>query len=170
MLFSIGNGSSDTDRKNAFSINKSGTMTFNSNVLPVYMQDFIFGIKGKRIHVTKQSGWDPRHVNQKQYILRKVTTIDNPARQIKAKVKVPDDYGYLLSAYFTITPAGEGYANQTYYFNAEQFSYIPKERCLDIWFLSTSTEGLGPNLEDFGEGYIYLTYTSGNMDYMPIEN
>lgn len=170
MLFSIGNGSSDTDRKNAFSINKSGTMTFNSNVLPVYMQDFIFGIKGKRIHVTKQSGWDPQHVNQKQYILRKVTTIDNAVRQIKAKVKVPDDYGYLLSAYFTITPAGEDYANQTYFFNAEQFSYIPKERCLDIWFLSTSTEGLGPNLEDFGGGYIYLTYTSGNMDYMPIEN
>lgn len=170
MLFSIGNGSSDTDRKNAFSINKSGTMTFNSNVLPVYMQDFIFGIKGKRIHVTKQSGWDPQHVNQKQYILRKVTTIDNAVRQIKAKVKVPDDYGYLLSAYFTMTPAGEGYANQTYFFNAEQFSYIPKERCLDIWFLSTSTEGLGPNLEDFGGGYIYLTYTSGNMDYMPIEN
>lgn len=170
MLFSIGNGSSDTDRKNAFSITKSGTMTFNSNVLPVYMQDFIFGIKGKRIYVTKQSGWDPRHVNQKQYILRKVTTIDNPARQIKAKVKVPDDYGYLLSAYFTMTPAGEGYANQTYFFNAEQFSYIPKERCLDIWFLSTSTEGLGPNLEDFDGGYIYLTYTSGNMDYMPIEN
>lgn len=170
MLFSIGNGSSDTDRKNAFSINKSGTMTFNSNVLPVYMQDFIFGIKGKRIHVTKQSGWDPRNVNQKQYILRKVTTMDNPARQIKAKVKVPDDYGYLLSAYFTITPAGDGYANQTYFFDAEQFSYIPKERCLDIWFLSTSTEGLGPNLEDFGGGYIYLTYTSGNMDYMPIEN
>lgn len=170
MLFSIGNGSSDTDRKNAFSINKSGTMTFNSNVLPVYMQDFIFGIKGKRIHVTKQSGWDPRHVNQKQYILRKVTTMDNPARQIKAKVKVPDDYGYLLSAYFTITPAGEDYANQTYFFNAEQFSYIPKERCLDIWFLSTSTEGLGPNLEKFGGGYIYLIYTSGNMDYMPIEN
>lgn len=170
MLFSIGNGSSDTDRKNAFSINKSGTMTFNSNVLPVYMQDFIFGIKGKRIHVTKQSGWDPQHVNQKQYILRKVTTIDNPARQIKAKVKVPDDYGYLLSAYFTMTPAGGGYANQTYFFNAEQFSYIPKERCLDIWFLSTSTEGLGPNLEDFVGGYIYLTYTSGNMDYMPIEN
>lgn len=170
MLFSIGNGSSDTDRKNAFSIDKSGTMTFNSNVLPVYMQDFIFGIKGKRIHVTKQSGWDPQHVNQKQYILRKATAIDNAARQIKAKVKVPDDYGYLLSAYFTITPAGEGYANQTYFFNAEQFSYIPKERCLDIWFLSTSTEGLGPNLEDFGGGYIYLTYTSGNMDYMPIEN
>lgn len=170
MLFSIGNGSSDTDRKNAFSINKSGTMTFNSNVLPVYMQDFIFGIKGKRIHVTKQSGWDPQHVNQKQYILRKVTTIDNAARQIKAKIKVPDDYGYLLSAYFTITPAGEDYANQTYFFNAEQFSYIPKERCLDIWFLSTSTEGLGPNLEDFGGGYIYLTYTSGSMDYMPIEN
>lgn len=170
MLFSIGNGSSDTDRKNAFSINKSGTMTFNSNVLPVYMQDFIFGIKGKRIHVTKQSGWDPQHINQKQYILRKVTTIDNAVRQIKAKVKVPDDYGYLLSAYFTMTPAGEGYANQTYFFNAEQFSYIPKERCLDIWFLSTSTEGLGPNLEDFGGGYIYLTYTSGNMDYMPIEN
>ena len=170
MLFSIGNGSSDTDRKNAFSINKSGTMTFNSNVLPVYMQDFIFGIKGKRIHVTKQSGWDPQHVNQKQYILRKITTIDNAVRQIKAKVKVPDDYGYLLSAYFTMTPAGEGYANQTYFFNAEQFSYIPKERCLDIWFLSTSTEGLGPNLEDFDGGYIYLTYTSGNMDYMPIEN
>lgn len=170
MLFSIGNGSSDTDRKNAFSINKSGTMTFNSNVLPVYMQDFIFGIKGKRIHVTKQSGWDPQHVNQKQYILRKVTTIDNAVRQIKAKVKVPDDYGYLLSAYFITTPAGEGYANQTYFFNAEQFSYIPKERCLDIWFLSTSTEGLGPNLENFGSGYIYLTYTSGNMDYMPIEN
>lgn len=170
MLFSIGNGSSDTDRKNAFSINKSGTMTFNSNVLPVYMQDFIFGIKGKRIHVTKQSVWDPQHVNQKQYILRKATTIDGGARQIKAKVKVPDDYGYLLSAYFTMTPAGEGYANQTYFFNAEQFSYIPKERCLDIWFLSTSTEGLGPNLEDFDGGYIYLTYTSGNMDYMPIEN
>lgn len=170
MLFSIGNGSSDTDRKNVFSINKSGTMTFNSNVLPVYMQDFIFGIKGKRIRVTKQSGWDPQHVNQKQYILRKVTTIDNAVRQIKAKVKVPDDYGYLLSAYFTVIPAGEGYANQTYFFNAEQFSYIPKERCLDIWFLSTSTEGLGPNLEDFGDGYIYLTYTSGNMDYMPIEN
>lgn len=170
MLFSIGNGSSDTDRKNAFSINKSGTMTFNSNVLPVYMQDFIFGIKGKRIHVTKQSGWDPQHVNQKQYILRKVTTIDNTVKQIKAKIKVPDDYGYLLSAYFTMTPAGEDYANQTYFFNAEQFSYIPKERCLDIWFLSTSTEGLGPNLEDFGGGYIYLTYTSGSMDYMPIEN
>lgn len=170
MLFSIGNGSSDTDRKNAFSINKSGTMTFNSNVLPVYMQDFIFGIKGKRIHVTKQSAWDPQHVNQKQYILRKVTAIDDAVRQIKAKVKVPDDYGYLLSAYFTMTPAGEGYANQTYFFNAEQFSYIPKERCLDIWFLSTSTEGLGPNLEDFDGGYIYLTYTSGNMDYMPIEN
>jgi|GEM_PF-5255938 hypothetical protein len=170
MLFSIGNGSNDTDRKNAFSINKSGTMTFNSNVLPVYMQDFIFGIKGKRIHVTKQSGWDPQHVNQKQYILRKVTAIDNAARQIKAKIKVPDDYGYLLSAYFTMTPAGEDYANQTYFFNAEQFSYIPKERCLDIWFLSTSTEGLGPNLEDFGGGYIYLTYTSGSMDYMPIEN
>ena len=170
MLFSIGNGSSDTDRKNAFSINNFGTMTFNSNVLPVYMQDFIFGIKGKRIHITKQSGWDPQHVNQKQYILRKATAIDNAARQIKAKVKVPDDYGYLLSAYFTITPAGEDYANQTYFFNAEQFSYIPKERCLDIWFLSTSTEGLGPNLEDFGGGYIYLTYTSGSMDYMPIEN
>lgn len=170
MLFSIGNGSSDTDRKNAFSINNFGTMTFNSNVLPVYMQDFIFGIKGKRIHITKQSGWDPQHVNQKQYILRKVTAIDNAARQIKAKVKVPDDYGYLLSAYFTTIPAGEGYANQTYFFNAEQFSYIPKERCLDIWFLSTSTEGLGPNLEDFGDGYIYLTYTSGNMDYMPIED
>lgn len=170
MLFSIGNGSSDTDRKNAFSINNFGTMTFNSNVLPVYMQDFIFGIKGKRIHITKQSSWDPQHVNQKQYILRKVTAIDNAARQIKAKVKVPDDYGYLLSAYFTITPAGEDYANQTYFFNAEQFSYNPKERCLDIWFLSTSTEGLGPNLEDFGDGYIYLTYTSGSMDYMPIEN
>lgn len=170
MLFSIGNGSSDTDRKNAFSINKSGTMTFNSNVLPVYMQDFIFGIKGKRIRVTKQSGWDPQHVNQKQYILRKVTTIDNAVRQIKAKVKVPDDYGYLLSVYFITIPAGEDYANQTYFFNAEQFSYIPKERCLDIWFLSTSTEGLGPNLEDFSAGYIYLTYTSGDMDYMPIEN
>lgn len=170
MLFSIGNGSSDTDRKNAFSINKSGTMTFNSNVLPVYMQDFIFGIKGKRIHVTKQSGWDPFHVNQKQYIVRQVTSTDNPARQIKAKIKVPDDYGYLLSAYFTITPAGEDYAKQTYFFNAEQFSYIPKERCLDIWFLSTSTEGLGPNLEDFGGGYIYLTYTSGSMELMPIEN
>lgn len=169
MLFSIGNGSSDTDRKNAFSINKSGTMTFNSNVLPVYMQDFIFGIKGKRILVTKQSGWDPQHVNQKQYILRKATAIDNAARQIKAKIKVPDDYGYLLSAYFTTIPAGEDYANQTYFFNAEQFSYIPKERCLDIWFLSTSTEGLGPNLEDFSDGYIYLTYTSGSMDYMPIE-
>lgn len=170
ILFSIGNGSDDTDRKNAFSINKSGTMTFNSNVLPVYMQDFIFGIKGRRIYVTQQSGWDPRHVNQKQYILRKVPAIDNPARQIKAKVKVPDDYGYLLSAYFTMTPAGEDYANQTYFFDAEQFSYIPKERCLDIWFLSTSTEGLGPNLEDFVGGYIYLIYTSGDMDYMPIEN
>lgn len=170
MLFSIGIGSSDTDRKNAFSINNFGTMTFNSNVLPVYMQDFIFGIKGKRIHITKQSGWDTQHVNQKQYILRKATAIDDAARQIKAKVKVPDDYGYLLSAYFTITPAGEDYDKQTYFFNAEQFSYIPKERCLDIWFLSTSTEGLGPNLEAFGEGYIYLTYTSGNMDYMPIEN
>lgn len=169
MLFSIGNGSSDTNRKNAFSINNFGTMTFNSNVLPVYIQDFIFGIKGKRIYITKQSGWDPRHVNQKQYILRKVTAIDNAVRQIKAKVKVPDDYGYLLSAYFTTTPAGEDYANQTYFFNAEQFSYIPKERCLDIWFLSTSTEGLGPNLEDFSGGYIYLTYTSGSMEYMPIE-
>lgn len=170
MLFSIGNGSSDTNRKNAFSINDFGTMTFNSNVLPVYIQDFIFGIKGKRIYITKQSGWDPRHVNQKQYILRKVTAIDNATRQIKAKVKVPDDYEYLLSAYFTTRPAGEDYANQTYFFNAEQFSYIPKERCLDIWFLSTSTEGLGPNLEDFSDGYIYLTYTSGSMDYMPIEN
>lgn len=170
MLFSIGNGGSDTDRKNAFSINKSGTMTFNSNVLPVYMQDFIFGIKGKRIRVTKQSGWDPQHVNQKQYILRKVTTIDNAVRQIKAKIKVPDDYGYLLSVYFITIPAGEDYANQTYFFNAEQFSYIPKERCLDIWFLSTSTEGLGPNLENFNSGHIYLTYTSGSMDYMPIEN
>ena len=170
MLFSIGNGSSDTNRKNAFSINDFGTMTFNSNVLPVYIQDFIFGIKGKRIYITKQSGWDPQHVNQKQYILRKVTAIDNPVRQIKAKVKVPDDYEYLLSAYFTTRPAGEDYANQTYFFNAEQFSYIPKERCLDIWFLSTSTEGLGPNLEDFSDGYIYLTYTSGSMDYMPIEN
>lgn len=170
MLFSIGNGSSDTDRKNAFSINKSGTMAFNSNVLPVYMQDFIFGIKGKRIYVTKQgSDWTPLHVNQKQYILRQVPAIDKPARQIKAKVKVPDDYGYLLSAYFTMTPA-EDYANQTYFFNAEQFSYIPEERCLDIWFLSTSTEGLGPNLQNFDGGYIYLTYTSGNMDYMPIEN
>lgn len=170
MLFSIGNGSSDTNRKNAFSINDFGTMTFNSNVLPVYIQDFIFGIKGKRIYITKQSGWDPLHVNQKQYILRKVTAIDNPVRQIKAKVKVPDDYEYLLSAYFTTRPAGEDYANQTYFFNAEQFSYNPKERCLDIWFLSTSTEGLGPNLEDFSGGYIYLTYTSGSMDYMPIEN
>lgn len=170
MLFSIGNGSSDTNRKNVFSINDFGTMTFNSNVLPVYIQDFIFGIKGKRIYVTKQSGWDPQHVNQKQYILRKVTTIDNAVRQIKAKVKVPDDYEYLLSAYFTTRPAGEDYANQTYFFNAEQFSYIPKERCLDIWFLSTSTEGLGPNLENFSGGYIYLTYTSGSMDYMPIEN
>lgn len=170
MLFSIGNGSNDDDRKNAFSINKSGTMTFNSNVLPVYMQDFIFGIKGRRICVTKQSGWDPMHVNQKQYILRKVTAFDSATRQIKAKVKIPDDYGYLLSAYFTTTPAGEGYANQTYFFNAEQFSYIPEERCLDIWFLSTSTEGLGPNLENFGSGYIYLVYTSGDMEYMPIEN
>lgn len=170
MLFSIGNGSSDTNRKNAFSINDFGTMTFNSNVLPVYIQDFIFGIKGKRIYITKQSGWDPQHVNQKQYILRKVTAIDNAVRQIKAKVKVPDDYEYLLSAYFTTRPAGEDYANQTYFFNAEQFSYNPKERCLDIWFLSTSTEGLGPNLEDFSGGYIYLTYTSGSMDYMPIEN
>lgn len=170
MLFSIGNGSSDTNRKNAFSINDFGTMTFNSNVLPVYIQDFIFGIKGKRIHITKQSGWDPQRVNQKQYILRKVTAMDNAVRQIKAKVKVPDDYGYLLSAYFTTTPAGDGYANQTYFFNAEQFSYIPKERCLDIWFLSTSTEGLGPNLEDFNGGYIYLTYTSGSMEHMPIEN
>lgn len=170
MLFSIGNGSSDTNRKNAFSINDFGTMTFNSNVLPVYIQDFIFGIKGKRIYITKQSGWDPQHVNQKQYILRKVTAIDNTVRQIKAKVKVPDDYEYLLSAYFTTRPAGEDYANQTYFFNAEQFSYNPKERCLDIWFLSTSTEGLGPNLEDFSGGYIYLTYTSGSMDYMPIEN
>lgn len=170
MLFSIGNGSSDTNRKNAFSINDFGTMTFNSNVLPVYIQDFIFGIKGKRIYITKQSGWDPLHVNQKQYILRKVTAIDNAVRQIKAKVKVPDDYKYLLSAYFTTRPAGEDYANQTYFFNAEQFSYNPKERCLDIWFLSTSTEGLGPNLEDFSGGYIYLTYTSGNMEYMPIEN
>lgn len=170
MLFSIGNGSSDTDRKNAFSINKSGTMAFNSNVLPVHMQDFIFGIKGKRIHITKQSVWDPQNVNQKQYILRKVPTMDNPTRQIKAKIKVPDDYGYLLNAYFTITPAGEGYAHQTYFFNAEQYSYIPQERCLDIWFLSTSTEGLGPNLEDYSDGYIYLTYTSGSMDYMPIEN
>ena len=170
MLFSIGNGSSNTDRKNAFSINKFGTMTFNSNVLPICMQDFIFGIKGKRIRVTQQSGWDPQHINQKQYILRKVTTMDNAVRQIKAKVKVPDDYGYLLSAYFTATPAGDGYANQTYFFDAEQFSYIPKERCLDIWFLSTSTEGLGPNLEDFSSGYIYLTYTSGSMECMPIEN
>jgi hypothetical protein len=169
MLFSIGNGSSNTDRKNIFSIDKFGTMTFNSNVLSVYKQDFVFGIKGKRIHVTKQSGWDPQHVNQKQYILRKVTTMGDTVRQIKAKVKVPDDYGYLLSAYFTITPAGD-YANQNYFFNAEQFSYIPQERCLDIWFLSTSTEGLGPNLEDFVDGYIYLTYTSGNMEYMPIEN
>lgn len=170
MLFSIGNGSSDTNRKNAFSINDFGTMTFNSNVLPVYIQDFIFGIKGKRIYITKQSGWDPQHVNQKQYILRKVTAIDNAVRQIKAKVKVPDDYEYLLSAYFTTKPAGEDYANKTYFFNAEQFSYIPEERCLDIWFLSTSTEGLGPNLEDFSSGYIYLTYTSGSMEYMPIEN
>lgn len=170
MLFSIGNGSSDINRKNAFSINDFGTMTFNSNVLPVYIQDFIFGIKGKRIYITKQSDWDPQHVNQKQYILRKVTAIDNSVRQIKAKVKVPDDYEYLLSAYFTMRPAGEDYANQTYFFNAEQFSYNPKERCLDIWFLSTSTEGLGPNLEDFSGGYIYLTYTSGSMDYMPIEN
>lgn len=170
MLFSIGNGSSDTNRKNAFSIDDFGTMTFNSNVLPFYIQDFIFGIKGKRIYITKQSGWDPQHVNQKQYILRKVTAIDNTVRQIKAKVKVPDDYEYLLSAYFTTRPAGEDYANQTYFFNAEQFSYIPEERCLDIWFLSTSTEGLGPNLEDFSGGYIYLTYTSGSMDYMPIEN
>lgn len=170
MLFSIGNGSSDTNRKNAFSINDFGTMTFNSNVLPVYIQDFIFGIKGKRIYITKQSGWDPRHVNQKQYILRQVTAIDKAVKQIKAKVKVPDDYEYLLSAYFTMRPAGEDYANQTYFFNAEQFSYIPEERCLDIWFLSTSTEGLGPNLENFSSGYIYLTYTSGSMEYMPIEN
>lgn len=170
MLFSIGNGSSDTNRKNAFSINNFGTMTFNSNVLPVYIQNFIFGIKGKRIYITKQSGWDPQHINQKQYILRKVTTINKAVKQIKAKIKVPDDYEYLLSACFTMRPAGDDYANQSYFFNAEQFAYIPEERCLDIWFLSTSTEGLGPNLENFNSGYIYLIYTSGSMDYMPIEN
>lgn len=169
-LFCVGNGNSEENRKNAFLITQNGTMYFNSNRLDTNEQNFLFGIKLARVRLTKQDGWDVRHIKPNSFIGRTVSTITNTSIQLKAKIKMPSNCQYVLSVYYTITPGDPNYDVHSLFLNAEQFTVInnSKEQSIDAYFLSNSPADIGPNLLKYDFGYAYILYTTGSPNYYPI--
>lgn len=138
MLFSIGNGSSDTNRKNAFSITSNGTFYLNGLSMTVEDQKFNKLQKWTSSGLTGQPNvsWfnvDPGHYHVEN---RKIEKWLN-AFLLKAKVSIPAEVNHIHQMNLKL-----GWNDNYTYISAEQFIRYGNE--LEGYFFSSAPEGAVP--------------------------
>ena len=139
-LFCVGNGSSDTDRKNAFLITSDGTFYLNGLSMTVEDQKFNKLQKWTSSGLTGQPNvsWD--HVDPGHYHVenRKIENWLN-AYLFKAKVSIPAEVNHIHQMNLKL-----GWKDNYTYISTEQFIRYGNE--LEGYFFSSAPEGAVPSI------------------------
>jgi hypothetical protein len=139
-LFCVGNGSSDTNRKNAFLITSDGTFYLNGLSMTVEDQKFNKLQKWTSSGLTGQLNvsWD--HVDPGHYHVenRKIENWLN-AYLLKAKVSIPAEVNHIHQMNLKL-----GWKDNYAYISAEQFIRYGNE--LEGYFFSSAPEGAVPSI------------------------
>lgn len=137
-LFCVGNGSSDTDRKNAFLITSDGTFYLNGLSMTVEDQKFNKLKKWISSGLTSQDkvSWD--HVDPGRYHVEH-RKIENwlEAYLFKAKVSIPAEVNHIHQMNLKL-----GWKDNYTYISTEQFIRYGNE--LEGYFFSSAPEGSVP--------------------------
>lgn len=137
-LFCVGNGKSNTDRKNAFLITSDGTFYLNGLSMTVEDQKFNKLQKWTSSGLTSQSNvsWD--HVDPGHYHVedRKIENWLN-VYLIKTKVSIPAEVNHIHQMNLKL-----GWNNNYAYISTEQFIRYGNE--LEGYFFSSAPEGAVP--------------------------
>ena len=148
-LFCVGNGKSDTKRKNAFLITSDGTFYLNGLPMSVEDQKFNKLQKWTSSGLTSQPNvsWD--HVDPGHYHVedRKIENWLN-AYLIKAKVSIPAEVNHIHQMNLKL-----GWNNNYAYVSTEQFIRYGNE--LEGYFFSSAPEGAVPSI--FGRSSMAAT-------------
>lgn len=139
-LFCVGNGSSDTDRKNAFLITSDGTFYLNGLSMTVEDQKFNKLQKWTSSGLTSQPNvsWD--HVDPGHYHVenKKIENWLN-AYLFKAKVSIPAEVKHIHQMNLKLV-----WENNYAYISTEQFIRYGNE--LEGYFFSSAPEGAVPSI------------------------
>ena len=138
-LFCVGNGSSDTDRKNAFLITSDGTFYLNGLSMTVEDQKFNKLQKWTSSGLTGQSNVDWAHIDPGHYHVE-YRKIENwlEAYLFKAKVSIPAEVNHIHQMNLKLVWKDNYYT----YISAEQFIRYGNE--LEGYFFSSAPEGAVP--------------------------
>lgn len=139
-LFCVGNGSSDTDRKNAFLITSDGTFYLNGLSMTVEDQKFNKLQKWTSSGLTSQPNvsWD--HVDPGHYHVenKKIENWLN-AYLLKAKVSIPAEVNHIHQMNLKLV-----WENNYAYISTEQFIRYGNE--LEGYFFSSAPRGAVPSI------------------------
>lgn len=139
-LFCVGNGKSDTDRKNAFLITSDGTFYLNGLSMTVEDQKFNKLQKWTSSGLTSQPNVTWYHVDPGRYHVEH-RKIENwlEAYLFKAKVSIPAEVNHIHQMNLKLS-WNDNYA----YVNTEQFIRYGNE--LEGYFFSSAPEGAVPSI------------------------
>ena len=139
-LFCVGNGNSDTDRKNAFLITRDGTFYLNGLSMTVEDQKFNKLKKWISSGLTSQDKVSWNHVDPGRYHVEH-RKIENwlEAYLFKAKVSIPAEVNHIHQMNLKL-----GWNNNYTYISAEQFIRYGNE--LEGYFFSSAPEGAVPSI------------------------
>ena len=137
-LFCVGNGKSDTDRKNAFLITSDGTFYLNGLSMTVEDQKFNKLQKWTSSGLTSQPNVNWVYVNPGRYHVEH-RKIENwlEAYLLKAKVSIPAEVNHIHQMNLKL-----GWKDNYTYISAEQFIRYGNE--LEGYFFSSAPEGAVP--------------------------
>lgn len=137
-LFCVGNGKSDTDRKNAFLITSDGTFYLNGLSMTVEDQKFNKLQKWTSSGLTSQPNVSWGHIDPGRYHVE-YRKIENwlEAYLFKAKVSIPAEVNHIHQVNLKL-----GWNDNYTYISAEQFIRYGNE--LEGYFFSSAPEGAVP--------------------------
>lgn len=137
-LFCVGNGKSDTDRKNAFLITSDGTFYLNGLSMTVEDQKFNKLQKWTSSGLTSQPNVSWVYVNPGRYHVEHRKIEDwLEAYLLKAKVSIPAEVNHIHQMNLKL-----GWKDNYTYISAEQFIRYGNE--LEGYFFSSAPEGAVP--------------------------
>lgn len=139
-LFCVGNGKSDTDRKNAFLITSDGTFYLNGLSMTVEDQKFNKLQKWTSSGLTSQPNVSWNHVDPGRYHVEH-RKIENwlEAYLFKAKVSIPAEVNHIHQMNLKL-----GWKDNYTYISTEQFIRYGNE--LEGYFFSSAPEGAVPSI------------------------
>lgn len=139
-LFCVGNGKSNTDRKNAFLITSDGTFYLNGLSMTVEDQKFNKLQKWTSSGLTSQSNVSGDHVDPGHYHVEdgKIENWLN-VYLIKTKVSIPAEVNHIHQMNLKL-----GWNNNYAYISTEQFIRYGNE--LEGYFFSSAPEGAVPSI------------------------